>query len=79
MHPGVPRPAKIRTTVSIDRDLFDWLNEQVGVGLRFHNFSHAHETAIVALKREGECEEELLHLRARLRALEDATGSTSRM
>ena len=64
------RRPKVRTTITVDQDLFDWLQEQVGPGQRFHNLSHGFESGVQCLRREGELVQQKLELEARLSAFE---------
>lgn len=47
----VPRQPRFKTTVNLDQAMLDWLLSQIGTAKRFHNLSHALDTAITTLQR----------------------------
>lgn len=61
---------KYRASVTIDPDLWDWVQANVGRGRRFYNHSHAVEEAL-ALAKEGATHlSEIARLSAQVRDLE---------
>lgn len=44
------RQPRFKTTVNLDRAMLDWLTHQIGTAKRFHNLSHALDTAILSLQ-----------------------------
>lgn len=48
------RVGKRAVSVTVDRDLLEWVEEHVGVGLDFASISHAVERGLVCLKDQME-------------------------
>lgn len=61
---------RVRTAVSLDEDTLSWVNAQVGAARRFHNLSHAIDTAFSVLRKNDEMVAEVATLRAKVLDLE---------
>lgn len=47
------KAAKRRVAISMDRDLYDWLEARVGPNRPFGSMTHAVETAVLRMKEGG--------------------------
>lgn len=44
---------KRRVAISMDPDLFEWLEERIGPNKQFGSMTHAVETAVLRMKERG--------------------------
>lgn len=79
MAPARPNRDRVRTTITLDPRLHDYIRQQIGAGKRFYNLSHAFDTLILEFMDEdrqalelGTLKAELEEIRFTLKTLKEA-------